>query len=197
MNTTRSGGLVLATVLAVMAPTTAEANTHRGMDAAQDVVQFHEDQTTTPVPDRADGDILRTSVRHGKRQVTLAMSYANLTSPSSDNEFGMHIFRILTNRQPIRELRLETTATRPYGTLTIETPNGHAVKCRGQRWTVSYARHFVRVSVPRRCLGRPRWVRVGMATAKANTTRFAGYIDDAGTSGAPGLEPKWGPRVYR
>jgi hypothetical protein len=49
--------------------------------------------------------------------------------------------------------------------------------------------------VPRRCLGRPNWVHVGMAAGTFEDP--ASFWDDAATNGYIGANPKWGPRVHR
>ena len=80
----------------------------------------------------------------------------------------------------------------PRGRVIMTKGTGRRVKCHGLSTKVDYVGQRVTVSVPRSCLGRPRWVKVGIATV-----RFADSIllDDAQTDGKLYQNPKYGPLV--
>jgi hypothetical protein len=74
------------------------------------------------------------------------------------------------------------------------------VRCRGIRWSVEYGADLVRASVPSRCLGRSKWVHVGMMLLTFDGSQSQPvYLDDPLTNGyiINGYVAKWGPRVYR
>ena len=62
------------------------------------------------------------------------------------------------------------------------------VECNGLRHRIDYAANTVRISVPRRCLDRPRWVRVGAKTISLGVDRRGEVIryDDALATGTDG-----------
>jgi hypothetical protein len=62
---------------------------------------------------------------------------------------------------------------------------------------VDYTANTATVWVPRSCLGRPRWVKVGMAVASSASPEFSpAHVDDARANG-DFADPTWSPRVYR
>jgi hypothetical protein len=66
--------------------------------------------------------------------------------------------------------------------------------------TIDYTAHTVVVKVPRSCLGKPRWVRVGMAGFTGNGTGDSSlvYVDDALTNGTIAQRgPQYSPKVRR
>ena len=195
MNFVRTSALALTTTLAVLLPAAAEAASYVTPDTTGDVLKIDSNDNTTKQPDVTDGDIVRSSVAHGKRRVTVAMSHRDLVSPTS-NDINVSIFRIGTNKRRIRWVQVIATAGHTSGVATLQKSSGHRVKCRGVRWNIDYPTHVVSASVPRRCLGNPKWVHVGMATGKLSSDDVV-YLDDAQTNGYFGENPKWGPRVYR
>jgi hypothetical protein len=194
----RSGAVALTTFLAVMAPTAAQAKSYVHADTSGDVVQLDQNpssNSSTKVPAHADGDIVRSAVVHGKRRVTMAISYRDLVAPSTSSDVAVHLFRIGTSKHRIRSVFVVASSTRPRGAVGVEKADGKAVTCRGVRWDIDYSTKTVRTSVPRRCLGNPRWVHVGMGAINEDEPTF--FADDAATNGYLGENPKWGPRVYR
>jgi hypothetical protein len=198
LNIARAGALTLATVLAVMAPTAAHAASYVHPDSTGDVLHLNESSSDgdsgTKVPDRTDGDIVRSAVVHGKGRVSMALSYRDLVAPTG-SAGTIHIFRIGTNKKRVRQVYVFASGSRPQGAVDFEKGSGKSVKCKGVRWNINYSTNVVRASVPRRCLGNPKWVHVGMATATLADPDV--FVDDAATNGYLGNEPKWGARVYR
>ena len=191
----RSSALALVTFMAVLIPSAATANSYVRPDAAKDVVKYAtaNSSSSTKVPDRTFGDVLSSSVGHGKRRVNMAMRADELTQTGDGATF---LFRIGTKHK-IRRLYIETSPGhwQGVGYFLRDTNSGDSLKCRGIGWSIDYGTDLVRASVPRKCLGKPKWVHVGMATATFEDPAI--FLDDAGTNGYIGDAPKWGPRVYR
>ena len=82
------------------------------------------------------------------------------------------------------------------GMAELTKVSGKKVTCKGLRHSIDYDRATVVASIPRSCLGNPKWVKVGVqsgSTSDFNTF----YLDDALTNGTVGLNPKVGPKVKR
>jgi hypothetical protein len=75
-----------------------------------------------------------------------------------------------------------------------------AIRCSGLKWEIDRERATVAVSIPRWCIGRPRWVRVGIGVVTMPTSDGADsgtiYADDALRHGI-GEDVRRSPRVYR
>ena len=197
-NLLRGGALALLTTLAVLVPSAAMAGSYVRPDTSGDVVKYAtwSSTTGTKVPDRPEGDILSSSVVNGKRRVTMAMRADGLSQVANGATF---YFRIGTPHK-VRRLYIDTYpgAWRGVKAFRKDVKQGKQVKCHGIRWSVDYGANLVRASVPQRCLGRPKWVRVGMALVTYDGGQAKPvYIDDAATNGSLGSVPRWGPRVFR
>jgi len=85
--------LVLATAVAVpLIPTAAQADKYTHADATGDVYStVGEAGTYTAAPDRVEGDIVSSTVRHKNRAVLMQMAYRDLTN---DAEYDSHVFFI-------------------------------------------------------------------------------------------------------
>ena len=195
----RSLVLCLATGLAVLTPATAaHAGSVARPDAERDVVRATYDENTgketmTPAPERTDGDIVRSAVQHRPRKVIATMKFADLTNTGGPR---LHVVQVRTNEGANRSVFVETTPRSSRVTPTMITGRGRTVRCRGLDAKVDYAAKRVDVVIPRPCLSRPRWVRVGMGEAALvdDTTIF---FDDANVRAGAGENLVLGPRVRR
>jgi hypothetical protein len=195
MHLARTSTLALAAALTVMAPTAAEAATYHHTDSTHDVVMVpDEGSTTTPEPTRMSGDILGSTVIHGKNRVVMQMRYAQLVKT---NDFVFHYFSVATNKNKVRNFLLFASPGKLEGRVSRETGKGKPFRCKGVHWSIRYASGTATVSVPRRCLGRPKWVRVSMAEVESQDSKT--YADDANsaTLDTSSVGPVRGPRVYR
>lgn len=199
MSIARSGALALATVLAVMAPTSAHAGTYHHSDAAHDVVTFTDDDGhVTAAPDRANGDIVTSGVTYGSKRVTLAMKYAAI---DKSEDLAEHFFSIVTSKGKVRTFLLLASSNHPQGSLIRTTGRGKKFSCKGVHWSIGYGARIVSLSVPARCLGKPKWVRGAMLSLDVDD--FApdnppAFLDDSNTTGfTDDSTPRYGPRVYR
>jgi hypothetical protein len=187
----RSAVLVATVAATVLAPTAADARSHSSTDTAGDVVIVTmSDGTTTPAPDRTEGDIVGTQVRHKARVVVLTMHFQELTA----GQTALHWFGIKTGKMT-RIVLMPADASHPGGVARLFKPDNKAVRCR-IRHTIDYTANTATVKVPRSCLGKPRWVKVAMQEASPVAgSQGQVYADDSISNG--GFLPVYGPRVRR
>jgi hypothetical protein len=191
--------LVLAAVAAalVLSPSSAFANRYYHADPAGDVLSGPVSSSTNPSipePGRTNGDIVASSVVHKKRAVAMRMQYREL---GWNDEINAHLFVVRTPSMK-RYVTVYATDGLRGGKVVMTKPSGKKVSCHMAR-KVDYTANSVSVVVPRSCLGKPRWVRAGMAsvfyTGPDNSATV--YIDDANTNGTLGAGPALGPKVRR
>lgn len=189
-------GLALPmTLAATMVPAGATTVNHR--DPHDDVVVMLWDEQgglhTQPIVDPA-ADIQRLHVAHRARRVVVRAKLAEVTR---GDFMTAYTFRFRTPRG-----RAMVSAGGSEAFFFSESKVG----CRGLRFHSSYGRDVITLEVPRRCLDRPRWVRVGLqAMSDAPVDEAAGIpadsvsVDDVWRTGLPHVSalPALGPRVRR
>lgn len=130
----------------------------------------------TSAPDNTDTDVTRVSVSHRSHRVVLETALRDVTANS-----GVVVYDIRTGDRRYSVLqRLGTDRTWPA--FDLSRANGDHVRCPGVERSVDRAANSATLNLPRRCLGRPRWVRVGVGVAKvdaATETTFTLLGDDA------------------
>lgn len=184
--------MVAAATLVPLVPTSAHADTYLNNDAVGDVVAGStSSDTTTPEPARLEGDIAYSKVRHRARKVVMTMRYRELTASSP----MLHYFALATGKMR-RYVYVYAGPGHWGGKVEFDNAQGKKVRCHVTR-TIDYTANSATVSVPRSCLGRPKWVKVAMAQATFDTvTEGKLYLDDARSAGDFN-QPRWSPRVYR
>jgi hypothetical protein len=191
MKFVRSALVVAAATMVPLMPTAAHADRYVATDTAKDVVKLSSDGSTTPEPTRNEGDIVRSSVVHKAKRVVVTMRFAELSAVGLGD---LHIFSIRSNKLS-RVVTVDTGPGHWGGKVTVSKPNGKKVSCSVRR-TISYSLNTATVSVPRRCLGNPRWVKVAMQHGTF-VTQDDIYVDDAFTNARIYRYFVYGPRVYR
>ena len=186
----------IATVLAVttsvlVAGSPAYAASRTFADPAGDVVSLGpaDDETLAePAPDRREGDVLSLRVVHAPKQVRAVMRFDELTRPTGRQQ-TVHVFSIRTSKGAREDVSLLVDRRHRQG-VVVERP------CRATTTRIDYAADTVRITVPRRCLGKPAWVRMG---AGGGTITRAGtlFADDALVDGAIDEELALGQKVRR
>jgi hypothetical protein len=196
MKIVRSGMLSLAVALgATLVPVAAHAGSYSAPDQSGDVAKYDftgESEAPTPLPDRTEGDIVHSRVVHGPRRVTIEVRFRDLSTTGGTIA---HDFRIGTNKHLGREIVIVASPGSWQGHKAVLNKRDKRAHCKGVRWSLQYGANLVRLSVPRRCLGNPKWVHVGIGTFEG--TSDAVFVDDANTNGTMGETTRWGPRVYR
>ncbi len=211
---------IAALALALLAPTAAHADHWGSSDARRDVEGINYDPEPTPCGTITDldgsadtnSDITRLGVRHTRRTLTVTTHFRDLKSAREQN-MTINV-RSSTGGYEL-ELYREAPSSGPwhvYSDLWTE-PNypdpddlgecegfwvvSQGIPCRVEH-EIDFAGDLIRLSLPRRCLKNPRWVRVA-----AETIRFVDqgstfdYYSDEWDGGAK-LNywlPPFGPRV--
>src|SRR4051794_12600750 len=189
------GTALLVSIATVIVPTTASADSYVRSDPSGDVVKavFDPDGTVRQ-PGRKDGDIVASGVSHGPRRVHVALRMRDIGRSGGRETISASRFR---RKKRVREVTLTADPRSGQGHVNVYNRRGNNAPCRGVRWSISYPDDLVTLSIPRRCLGRPGWVRVGMGVANLVGHEPDLYSDDAMTNGVDHDPVVYGPRVYR
>lgn len=156
---------VLSTV-AVAAPASAE--TYRHTDPARDVTA-----QDGPRPDVKNGDIRDVRFEHARRNVTLRATFRDL---AREGEGLQQFVQVETPTATYQFL----VAAGPDNWSGEFYPFGDGTGCGGTDFRLDYGRNVFTLSLPRGCVGNPRWVKVGLGTVTGffnETEEFR--IDDA------------------
>lgn len=181
----RAAAVVLTLAAALLVPTGAAAQSVRIDDATGD--SWHElyaDGGTRPTGFEPAGsapnsDIVEVKVSHTATRVKVRTTFVDLVN---DAEGVIAVTKIRTSEGVNRRAwAVKEAAGRPTrGYLT----GGGLTTCRGLRQEVSFSQDFAQVSVPRRCLSNPRWIKVVAGGGNyAEAPDPASYRDIAGTTG--------------
>jgi hypothetical protein len=143
-------GLVALAVGALLAPSAAYADTMRHGDPQHDVAKRYLDHAVR-APDNANADILRTVATHGKKSVTVKVKLAAV------GRYWDVRARIVTPKTYfVADLSwgdfMYVHVTRHYV---------HDVSCDAATYDVNGKQDVITLTVPRSCLGNPKWVKVG------------------------------------
>lgn len=185
--------LLLATVITALAGagtfTPVHAESFRGSDPARDVQRLTragDGDDYTAFPDRANPDILGTTVRHGRRHVTVSVVFDDIFVPPGPRGV-FSIFGELRSDTRGASWDLWATQQRRQGKVSIFR---EGKRCAGSA-TVDYARDRATVVLPRTCLGDPGWVSVSVAAWSQDDLHV--WEDNAFQSGF--LRDRWTPRL--
>jgi len=160
---------VLSALVGLAGPASADRVIHR--DARHDVMKAtFASAELTPAPRRREGDVTRAMIDHRFRRVVLKLRYAELTRSSTHIEIA----------------QLRTSERRTFGLVLFGVegegdqvqlfgPDGPG--CKGLWSEVDYRENTIKLSVPRRCLDNPEWVRVGVGFI--TSTPKTVFLDDA------------------
>jgi hypothetical protein len=199
MPSLRSAVLVAATTLAtaaVLAPTTAEAQSWHHRDAGNDVVKVEESggkEVVTPDPTRTNGDITTVSAYNNPRKVYVVVGLTEVR-PGEADASGLGVV-VRTSRGVRRDIAIInlTGLTRGYRAVVTDR-RGRQVHCDASTIVDSPSRSAT-VVLPRRCLGRQRWVQVGAGFITGKGETF--WADDALLDGRIISDIAFSPRIAR
>lgn len=221
--TPRTVGLAGATALALvlLAPSAAQADGWGSSDPTGDVKGFNYSPDPQPcgtstvldASGETNEDISRLAAKHTRRAVVITLRFADLL-PDAEQSLTVNLrastggYELDFFREAPRSGQWEMFAdlsTEPIlpdpddlpecGSITVISDG---IPCRVGR-EIRFGRNLIRLTVPRRCLGNPRWVRVA---AEADHFVNQGQSDDIyydpwdnhGKQLSPWLPP-FGPRV--
>ncbi len=159
--TTLLGTAVLAAVLAPAA--SAYADSLKVDDETSDVWEavWNEDTQSDDYVEAGsvnNVDVTSLRVRHLANRIVVTATYAELNkgkvvlASTSTYKF---------NDGPTVGVMLDTYAKSSGETVMYTTHRGKPVDCKGLDDTIDYDANTVELSIPRKCVGDPRWVQVG------------------------------------
>jgi len=180
---------VLAAALIVASSGIASAQTWKHDDAVRDVQSgsFDAEQGTYS-PDRKAGDITRTTVNHTRTTVTVRVAMRAV--PTGDS-IVYATLRTPRTSYDVTRIRLGGLGTRVA--LTRTSGHGEDIRCRGLSARVRGK--VVEMTVPRRCIGKPSSVRVGVGALVLQVEGTI-HVDDALRRGV-GDDLRLSPRIRR
>lgn len=168
-------------------------------EAVETCDEYHVDAT------RTEGDILRTTVNHGTKNVVVRAQFSELTR--STTQFRAFVAPLVTNEGYKRELVVlfDPDSGSTYGEVQLFLPNGEKASCTGEAKVVDFTANVIEARVPRSCLSMPYWVQAGAALARVSFVEtddsftIAEFYDDGHINGL--LDPyapiAYGPKVKR
>ena len=151
---------------ALLLPAAAHAETVVTEDATGDARAWtaYQEFQYVAAPGEASVDVTRTAASFGQRRLSVAVHFRDLEVRAHHQT----LVRVWTPRGAY-----DVTAERPSArraTVSFGRKGADARRCRGLSVTYDGAADTVVLSVPARCIGAPRWVRLGVeATATPRT----------------------------
>lgn len=129
----------------------------------------------TAAPDNTDTDVTRISVNHRTHRVVLRTTLRDVTGKS-----GIAFYEIRAGARRYSVLQ-RLGRDRAFPAFYFSRANGDRVRCADVERDVDRAANRATLEIPRRCLGRPAWVRVGAGVAKIEGTETSSTFvaDDA------------------
>jgi hypothetical protein len=103
-------------------------------------------------------DVVGAVVRHGRRNVMIRMTFADLRRVEPQ-----YYFATIFSRRQYGAVFVSAAPPRWKGRHELVDGRFHNVSCPKLSHSIDYDTEQVTVRVPRGCIGRPEWVRVGMA----------------------------------
>ena len=176
----RRGLTVVAVAVLVMLPGAADAERHGDHDALADVWATPVGAVSyTAVPKHVEGDIIATRVIHAPRAVWIRVRLRELTTTTNGN---FHRFAIKSDRR-YRFVEIDALPGHWDGTALMTGSAGRPVTC-ALHFHIDYELNQIHLKIPRLCLGKPSWVRVGVRSTVAGALRV--FTDDGHSLGVPG-----------
>jgi hypothetical protein len=117
-----------------------------------------ENEEGVSAADVPGADVVRAVVRHGRRNVVVKMTFTDLRRVEPQS----YSATIMSRRQ-YGAVFVSARPGRWKGRHQLVNSNFSNVKCPKLSHSINYDTEQITVSVPRNCIGRPKWVKVGMA----------------------------------
>jgi hypothetical protein len=158
---------------------------------------YYQEFQFVPAPEEAAVDVVRTAAAFGQRRLSVAVHLRDLEVRASHTT----LVRIWTPRGTFDAATERLSAGR--ATVSLARQRGDELTCRDLSVVYDGAADTVALSVPARCIGSPRWVRLGVrvtatpvASPEPQTTTI--YLADDGHRGGFGENRiARGPRIRR
>lgn len=196
--------LALLVPFALLVPSTAHAEKVVVDDAVGDVEKANWEQETVdapvlvPAPEETSSDIVRTVAAYGDNRLQITVKYQDLLTL---NDLSAYV-RIHSPHQRPFDLSLDKEKG-SAAEVSLGSPTGD-VECPGLRGSLERATDLVAFSVPTSCLGRPRWVQLGVSTVRTSwppadqdQMDFDIFVDDGNRPTVNREKLAKGPRIHR
>lgn len=128
-----------------------------------------------PAPGATVGDAVRTTFRHTAVRVVVRVRFTDLTRTGKRLNLWVDV-RDVSGRTSI--LGVEATRADRDGHPILMNNRGRDIAC-AVRHRISYRDDYIRVAVPRRCLGRPTAVKFRVLTEHVRRSWAYAYLDNA------------------
>lgn len=171
----------------------AAPHTVRHLDATRDVALFDPESrsdTPSPLPANRSTDIVSTVVQHRARRLAVRVELRN----TARSGYRFVVAGLRTPADEHFDILLDYSRRPASGRVEVTGSRGRPVSCPGRSWSLDPATAHVRVSVPRSCLGDPRWVRVGVGTTAVSRDFDSIRGDDSRRDGLARNRLVLGPR---
>lgn len=163
----------LAAGLILLAAPAAQAATLDVTDVTGDVmtaVLDSSDNVTYHREHGAEGDITFARVQHTATQVVVYLRYTQLSVP---RQYGVLDYMVEGSNGRRAEVDIETRHGDPQGEANVFSDRGRTCAL---SYRINYAGDSVSMRIPRRCLGKAKYVRLAHVTARV-------MVDQSGDSG--------------
>lgn len=171
-----------AFALTVLGSANAQAATRAFVDGPGDVWTVGQSPNAR-IPNRDQGDILRTTLRHEQQQIVVRHKFAEL---KREGRRIVVFTRLRTNTGTVMTVRITARRQNWEGRIAFERRDGEIVPCRVAA-NIDYATNVAVVRVARRCIDNPRTVqaKVGVATTAGQHTFADNPINHGPTQNLP------------
>lgn len=181
--------------LTLASPAAAHADSRTLVDARGDVwaMDTPEEGQNTRVPERRQGDIIRTVFAHNNQQVVIRTKFAQLDRAG---QLSIMAIKLRTNTGMVRWISLFAGPGRDTNRWRgiVTRGDGAPMKCATHR--IDYAAAVAEVRIPRSCLGDPRWVQGSLAAG--NFARNGTFFGDNPRNDGPSVHlPRYTPRIRK
>lgn len=172
--------LALAAGLTFTTAGTAAAEGLTVRDARGDV-QARDMETDEPTGQAgvANGDIVRTVMRHNDSRISVRIKYVDLRKAGDGRG---DVVRVVTNEGVRRDVQVFAAPGMWRGDAGMSRPNGNPVDC-GVTHKINYDKNVTTLSFPRTCVSNPRWVQLGVGAMWMKFQASVYYADDAQLDG--------------
>lgn len=190
MRLVRAVVIMVCCVVLAGVPAAASAEILRHRDPVSDVARSPIGSNAYVLaPKVVQGDIVASRVAHARRAIWIRLRLRELTATTNGSFLRIGI----ASDRRYRAIEIDAFPGHWTGQSVTTNSRGLVVAC-AVRHRIDYDRNLVTLRVPRTCLGKPRWVRVGLRLTTAGAT-YA-FVDDARASGYS-TRLVYGPRIHR
>ena len=145
-----------------------------------------------PAGDVPTADVVRAVVRHGRANVVVTMTFANLRRVEAQSYSAM----VVTPEQYGAAFVMAGPGRWRGRHMLVDGEFGR-VRCRGLRHSIDYRADRVEIAIPRRCIGRPAWVKVGMSNMIFRGETEGEFLEITDHPHSNGPEHSLTKRIYR